>query len=1292
MEEVKVTIGMDAGPADRELAGLQNNVRKTEQVIKTVTPSLNKAINQNTDATKEHSSALNESEQSAESARKKLRNLTDELTRLTNQYRSMSSEEKNSDYGRQIKERMSELVNKAGELRDAMEDVHREISSHASDTSGFDALAGGINVVTSSIGAATGVAAMFGVEQERLIDIQTKLQASLAISNALTVIQNNVQRESALMVGIATIQKKAAIIAENLDTAAKGRNIIVTKAATVAQGAFNLVAKANPYVLLATAILTVVGALAAFSLGSEKAEEATKAQKKSVEDAKKTMEEYRKELNTVSYSAEKNLYGNFVKLRAEWNRLSSTASKKKWIKENVSAFRELGVVIENIKDAENVFINNSSAMIEAIMLRARAAVLMRKIEANLENGITQEQNIGENALPNGKYTLGYSSSQHMAEELADLNAQIEKIMSQFNRDTKNGFDAEDKLFQQKQQDEERRAKQMLDAENVRIEAKIAAIKDNGERERAEKAHQHKLVLQQIDKQADEYRKANYNAAKKAYEAKNPGKKFSVSAGANGYKSFTLTADQEAIINAKRKKENAEYKRLIEEEQRQRQQQLYDYIREYGSIQLQKETITKEYDEKIARTSDEIKRAALAKEKERLLSELNVKELQQGLDWEAVFGNLDRMATSALKSLKEKLKAALDNKDVLPSDAKVLSEKILEIEEKISERTNVWASLLPPLRERERLIRAAKAAEDEYSRARDKQIESETKLLGLQNEALTKIKLRTGKEISSEELSSMSSEDFLKVLGLEGLDESNDEVKNAKDLFDKLSVAMTDFKESTENATETQDRRSNANALLEGSTNLKEIFKKAIEANGGGAMGTISVVANNLQSLGDLVDRFELGNTDFGQAVHGFADGVAGFQSAIGKIASGDIVGGVVGILDGIAGFGRAGISLFAGQGNVEDMEDEINYLAEVNEGLAKSIDSLSESITQNSNTNQQSIDAYKAAKKAEEEWEANQRRRIDDRASEYSNSGHGFLGLKGEHSFNYYMPGDDWGGWSRFSQILRNNGYNTNVNRGNLWNLSPEEMRLLRDYAPSEWRELLEGSGESNPSDLINEYIDRAGEMERLTSALNEKLTGYSWDGFLDSYKSLLKDLTSETDDFADHINDVISNALIESFVNEELKADIQKLYKYIAKATENGIDEEEQKTINAMNDAISQKGLTWRDNMEKAGMIKQSDGSSHSGSTGRTSSSISQETGDEISGRMTVIQVQNEALGRQVAGIVTQMQALTTAQSNSSSYLEEIRNIMITSNSFLDDIARSNKKIYSEFSSQLKSIDSKLG
>lgn len=168
-----------------------------------------------------------------ESLRNQLRKTTLELATLTLTYRQMSAEERNSAKGRAMAEKLQELTKKAGDLRDTMGDVSRAIQATASDTKNFDAAAGGFNVLTSTIGATIGTLSLFGAEQEDLIDIQTKLQASLAISNALSVIQNNLQKESALMLAITNMQKKAEVIGENLVIAAKGRNIIVTKAATV---------------------------------------------------------------------------------------------------------------------------------------------------------------------------------------------------------------------------------------------------------------------------------------------------------------------------------------------------------------------------------------------------------------------------------------------------------------------------------------------------------------------------------------------------------------------------------------------------------------------------------------------------------------------------------------------------------------------------------------------------------------------------------------------------------------------------------------------------------------------------------------------------------------------------------------------------------------------------------------------------------------------------------------------------------------------------------------------------
>lgn len=200
------------------------------------------------------------------SVRAELKQLVTEIASLTVMYKSMSDEERNSAEGDALKKHIDEITERAGMLKDAMLDTTEEIKHMASDTKGIDQIAAGIELLADGYGVAEGAAHLLGLEEEDLAEVQAKMQAIMVVTNGLTKIQNALQSESAVMLGIKTIQQKAAAAAEAMAT----KN---TLAATVAQKAFNLVAKANPYVLLATALLTVVGALAAFTIGSKKASE-----------------------------------------------------------------------------------------------------------------------------------------------------------------------------------------------------------------------------------------------------------------------------------------------------------------------------------------------------------------------------------------------------------------------------------------------------------------------------------------------------------------------------------------------------------------------------------------------------------------------------------------------------------------------------------------------------------------------------------------------------------------------------------------------------------------------------------------------------------------------------------------------------------------------------------------------------------------------------------------------------------------------------------------------------------
>ena len=240
-----------------------------------------------------------------QSVKTELKELVQEIALLTVQYRNMSEEEQRSAEGQQIQAKMQEMTVKAAELKDAIGDVSREISSGANDTNTFSAFSEGINLLISGVGGLTAASHALGIGEKDLVKIQTTLQASLAASNALTKAQNILQKESNLMVGVARLQTAAHAAAIKMRTIAEGEGVVATKAATVAQAAFNAVAKANPYVLLATGIGLLVAAILGFTKSTKEETEAQKAAREEMEKSKKEYEDFINVENRLQEAREK---------------------------------------------------------------------------------------------------------------------------------------------------------------------------------------------------------------------------------------------------------------------------------------------------------------------------------------------------------------------------------------------------------------------------------------------------------------------------------------------------------------------------------------------------------------------------------------------------------------------------------------------------------------------------------------------------------------------------------------------------------------------------------------------------------------------------------------------------------------------------------------------------------------------------------------------------------------------------------------------------------------------------
>ena len=327
-----------------------------------------------------------------------LRELTQEIANTTIAYRSLSDEERNGATGREMQAKIQQMTERAGTLRDAMDDANRSIKGFSSDTKVFDRISQGVAFLTSSFQTAVGAAKLFGFNIGDNVEVIAKLQAAMAVTNGLTQAQTALQKESALMQGVMAVQAKAAAAAIALE----GSN---TKAATVAQAAFNAVAKANPYVLLASAVAAVGAALIGFSGNAKKATESIKVETEAMQQAQRMSDIWKNSLSSTFSS----LMTKYDELKRQWSELKNEHQKTDWIKNNQTALQNLGGAINDVKSAENFFNDNTDAVVQSFVRRAQAAArvaqlteLYRKQIELLDKKERTQQAITEDAARSGR--------------------------------------------------------------------------------------------------------------------------------------------------------------------------------------------------------------------------------------------------------------------------------------------------------------------------------------------------------------------------------------------------------------------------------------------------------------------------------------------------------------------------------------------------------------------------------------------------------------------------------------------------------------------------------------------------------------------------------------------------------------------------------------------------------------------------------------------------------------------------------------------------------------------------
>lgn len=196
-------------------------------------------------------------------------------------------------------DRFQQLEEEAVKLQRRVDGVNTRVDTMASETLALDQAIGVVQGLTGAYMAVQGAVALFGVENEKLLEVMVKLQAVQSIVEGLNQVQIMLSKESAAGILLRNIRTK--LLNASMRTQAR-----VTSQATLATRGLNLAMKALPIVAIIGAITGLVYGISSYLNSSEDATKSTEELKAEQEELAKQAEDTRNKIASES--------GEFVSL------------------------------------------------------------------------------------------------------------------------------------------------------------------------------------------------------------------------------------------------------------------------------------------------------------------------------------------------------------------------------------------------------------------------------------------------------------------------------------------------------------------------------------------------------------------------------------------------------------------------------------------------------------------------------------------------------------------------------------------------------------------------------------------------------------------------------------------------------------------------------------------------------------------------------------------------------------------------------------------------------------------
>lgn len=758
--------------------------------------------------------------------------------------------------------------------------------------------------------------------------------------------------------------------------------------------------------------------------------------------------------------------------------------------------------------------------------------------------------------------------------------------------------------ERRKQTQEKLGQELSELQRSNDAAEIETMQEGFQKKLREIENEYQQRKNAIDKQESNWKRDNVKAG--------------IATGDNG-----LTDDQTEALQEARKQAEAIREKEIKEANKEAKkgeiEAMVEYLKEYGSYQQQKLAIAEEYAQKIADVeasqADEATKQWQKKKlnKERLQKEasLSFENISRGIDWHALFSGVGDLTKEMMAPMMEQLQAWVKSDEYRNADAETqqkVTELIQEMRKYVgTDQSVTWQSLDKAIKDFTEAVAAydkAKKEEEAAVRARDegkkrldageitadeyKALEQRTQELGHATaqaredmEAFGGALNRTSEEVAN--FTSGLTTALSNAKGWTGADGFGN-IQNAAQGIDQLKGTLDSLLPQMGDGMAKKIGTTLSNTIGSTLGSIGSGIEGVLSSALGSVFGIVAQIPRLILDLVGAIKNFVTGILDaftelislrwiddlvvsILDAVGNLIDAIFDMPENIFKILENIVVNGVGGLLDGVIGrigniltFGAlsSSVSDWFTNSNAAEVAATIDRLTKRNELLEQAIEDLTD--VMKSERGARAIDASTRARQLQEETNANYKSIAQAQASYHS----------AHHSWNYY-----WDGFSQ-EQIARLSGQIGRQWNGDLWDLSPEEMKMLRSNVDM-WK-LIADTGKGPYGESVQEklsaYIDQAGKLQEITDALYENLTTTTKENVFDDFLGSLYDLADGSENVMDNIADnwqkMVNRMAVNNLVGAKFQKNLEEWYENLAKLNEartNGeiTDEEYRKRLDAL-------------------------------------------------------------------------------------------------------------------------------